>query len=133
MNVEFNLYANGRLFLIFPFNMDFVPAIGDNVWAVSLFLKYIKAYIPNPEFLFIDNESFLTLEDMQMVSYKVYERFLDQDMNIIINLEAVDLVYKLRRERLIEIDLFDENRCINLLKEEIKMGYYNKPQLDINE
>lgn len=76
MNVEFNLYANGKLFLIFPFNMDFVPTIGDNVWAVDIFFKYIKAYnIPNPEFLFIDEKSFLTLEDMREVSYKVYERF----------------------------------------------------------
>ena len=134
MNVEFNLYANGKLFLIFPFNMDFVPTIGDNVWAVDIFFKYIKAYnIPNPEFLFIDEKSFLTLEDMREVSYKVYERFLDEDMNIRINLEAVGLEYKLLKERLIEIDFYDVDRCINYLKENIKRGAYNKPQLDINE
>ena len=129
MNVEFNLYANGKLFLIFPFNMDFVPTI-----AVDIFFKYIKAYnIPNPEFLFIDEKSFLTLEDMREVSYKVYERFLDEDMNIRINLEAVGLEYKLFKERLIEIDFYDVDRCINYLKENIKRGAYNKPQLDINE
>ena len=128
MNVEFNLYANGKLFLIFPFNMDFVPTI------VDIFFKYIKAYnIPNPEFLFIDEKSFLTLEDMREVSYKVYERFLDEDMNIRINLEAVGLEYKLFKERLIEIDFYDVDRCINYLKENIKRGAYNKPQLDINE
>ncbi|MDC2164706.1 hypothetical protein, partial [Bacteroides thetaiotaomicron] len=89
--------------------------------------------IPNPEFLFIDEKSFLTLEDMREVSYKVYERFLDEDMNIRINLEAVGLEYKLFKERLIEIDFYDVNRCINYLKESIKRGAYNKPQLDINE
>ena len=70
---------------------------------------------------------------MGEVSYKVYERFLDEDMNIRINLEAVGLEYKLFKERLIEIYFFDVNRCINYLKENIKRGAYNKPQLDINE
>lgn len=134
MKVEFNLYANGKLFLIFPFNMDFVPVIGDNVWAVPLFLKYIKSHdISNPESLFIDNESFLTLEDMGLVSYRVYERFLDEDMNIRINLEAIGLNYKLFKERLIEIDFYDENNCIDYLKEKIERGYYDEPQLDTNE
>lgn len=134
MKVEFNLYANGKLFLVFPFNMDFVPAIGDNVWAVDLFLKYIKVYnISNPESLFIDEESFLTLEDMRMVSYRVYERSLDEDMNIRINLEAIELEYELYKERLIEIDSYDEDRCITYLKKSIERGAYNEPQLDTNE